>query len=238
MLLEMRKTHDVIFDVWLEGKPPYVFDDPRHQAAEAAATRQATAGRATAPIETNGRQDGYPLRPPERIPSSRMVIGRDANGLEASFKAAWDDARLHILVDITDKTPMQNTQPPEGLWNGDGVELFIGSENIGQGGAMLFTDRQILLGARESGQFHMTNIAAQPDIKTAVVPNIDGSGYILEASIPWQALGVAPKENMTLLFDIAIDNSDGEGRNAQLMWNGGARNSADRSHWGRLLLVP
>ena len=238
MLVEMRKTHNAIYDILLNAAAPFSFDDSRYKISAGKPGGKYSAGRATARIATDGKQDGYPLRPPERIPSSRLVIGRDADGLEGAFKIAWDDERLHILIAVTDKTPMQNTLAASSLWNADCVEIFIGSEHLDQAGAMLFTDRQILLGAGATGQFYVPNVAAQPDIKTAVIPNIDGKGYILEASIPWQSLDIAPQDGMELLFDIGLDNSDvGDGRTAQIMWNGGVRNSSDRSHWGRLILA-
>ena len=85
----------------------------------------------------------------------------------------------------------------------------------------------------------MVNAASQPLIATSVTPSVDGKGYTLEAAIPWTALGVTPKHGKTLLFDLAAGNSaDGKQRSSQLVWNGGARNSSDRSAWGRLTLVP
>jgi hypothetical protein len=71
----------------------------------------------------------------------------------------------------------------------------------------------------------------------AVLPAAAGRGYSLEIAIPWSAIGVEPKEGLELLFDLAVDDSsDGRSRNCQLMWNGTARNSADRGAWGRLRL--
>jgi hypothetical protein len=103
---------------------------------------------------------------------------------------------------------------------------------------MLFSDRQILLGAASSDSFHVPNAAVQPAIRTAVVPAV--GGYVLEAAIPWSTLdGYAPKAGDTLLFDIAVDDAPPDaGRRAQLMWNGTDRNHSDRSAWGRLVLVP
>ena len=105
---------------------------------------------------------------------------------------------------------------------------------------MLFSDRQILLGGARSGSFFVPNVPKQPSIETAVSRNADGKGYTLEAAIPWSALDdYRPKEGDTLLFDIAIDDApEGGDRRAQLMWNGSALNSSDRSAWGRLSLVP
>ncbi len=99
------------------------------------------------------------------------------------------------------------------LWNADCIELFVGGEQLDKGGPMLFTDRQILLGAGADNTFCVPNVAKQPAIKTAVVAAVDGGGYTLEAAIPWAALDITPKANMTLLFDIALDNShDGKDR--------------------------
>ncbi len=234
----MLAAHLHLYPVWLGGEQPFKFDDPRFNPSAALAVRSCAAGRATAPVMADGRQDGYPVRPPERIPSSRLVLGRDAGGLEASFKATWDDEALHVLVSVTDPTPMCNAKSGQRLWDGDCVELFLGAEDPDRHGPMLFTDRQILLGAAASGSFHAVNAPEQPAIRTAVVPA--AGGYVLEASIPWTTLpGYAPKEGDTLLFNIAIDDAaPGSGRRAQLAWNGTERNSSDRSAWGRLVLVP
>ncbi|MDA3797736.1 MAG: hypothetical protein PF692_01500 [Kiritimatiellae bacterium] len=239
MFAEMNKSHVVLYDIWLDGKAPFEFDDPRFNAKAGAAVRTVSAGHPIAAIKVDGQQNGYPLRPPERISSDHLVIGRDANGLEGSFKATWDSEKLYLLVNISDQTPMMNENVSSSSWSGDCLELFIGSEQLDKGGPMLFTDRQILLGAGASNSVYVPNVAKQPTIETAVVPAVDGKGYVIEAAIPWSALDITPKENMTILFDIAIDNSDdGKGRTAQIVWNGTARNSGDRSAWGRLILVP
>ena len=108
-----------------------------------------------------------------------------------------------------------------------------------EGGPLLFTDRQILLGAGKNNQTFVVNQARQPAIESSVMPSVDGKGYTLEAAIPWTALAVAPKEGQPLLFDLAVGNSaDGKQRISQLVWNGGPRDSSDRSAWGHLTLVP
>ena len=128
---------------------------------------------------------------------------------------------------------------PADLWNGDGIEIFLGAESPDKGGPMLFTDRQILVGAAKSGDFHVARVPKQPAVKTSVTPSADGKGYVVECAIPWRALEYKPKENDTILFDLAVDDAEkGGDRLRQIMWNGSARNSSDRSAWGRLVLVP
>ena len=237
LLDEMTQAHLNLYPVFLGLSAPYKFDDPRYAASAVAAARTVTAGHATAEIKTDGRQDGYPLRPPERIPSSRLVLGRDANGLEALFKVAWDENFLHLLVNVKDRTPMCNRHKNGELWNGDAVELFIGTEQPERGGAMLFSDRQVLIGAADGSSF-VPNVSVQPAIRTKLLKSADGEGYVLEAAIPWKSLDFKPQAGAVLLFDLAVDDAPVDGdRAAQLMWNGGGRNSSDRLRWGRLLLV-
>jgi hypothetical protein len=137
---------------------------------------------------------------------------------------------------------MCNNKSGVGLWAGDSIELYLGSEHLNQGGALLFSDHQVLLGAKPNpkpGDWFFVNAPQQAVIAMYVVPNVDGKGYALEAAIPWHALGVIPKEGQELLFDIGVNDApQGGERIRQLMWNGSGRNSGDRSRWGRLHLVP
>jgi hypothetical protein len=239
LFAEMAKTHAALYDVWLGGKPPYLLDSPRFSGKAGGSARTVSAGRPTAAMVIDGQLEGWPGRPPERIGADRLVAGRETGGAEAAFKLAWDEKALYLLANVTDPTPMKNEHSGGDLWNADVLELFIGSERLDQGGTLLFTDRQILLGAGRNNQAHVVNAAKQPAIETSVTLSVDGKGYTLEAAIPWSALGVTPTAGLTLLFDLALGNSaDGKQRASQLAWNGGARNSSDRSAWGRLTLVP
>jgi len=237
-ITEMMKTNYGIYDVWVDGKAPYIYSNPRF-SVKAKAVRDVQAGRALGPMKIDCQIESWPGRPPTMISGERLVMGRENFGVEAAFKACWDEKNLYLLVNITDPTPMKNELAGENLWNSDGIEIFIGGEKLDQAGPLLFTDRQILIGGGKSGQFHVVNASAQPQIETCVAPSVDGKGYTIEAAIPWTAMDIKPKEGMELLFDIGVDDSaDGKGRRCQLMWNGIGRNSSDRGAWGRLKLVP
>jgi len=239
-LVEMAATHRRVYDVWLRGEAPYVLDHPRFTDRPGDAVRTIRAGHAVGTMAIDGQLAGWPGRPPERIGPDRLTVGRDSQGVEASFKACWDEDSLYLLADVRDPTPMRNLHSGADLWSADGLELFLGSEAVEQGGPLRFTDRQILIGAGRGdgeGQFHVVNASRQPAVKMAVVPDAAGNGYVLEIAIPWKVVGVEPKEGLELLFDLAVDDSsDGKSRRCQLMWNGTARNSADRGAWGRLKL--
>jgi len=239
---QMAETNRRVYDL-MEGKvKPFVFEDHRFTGGGEKVQRVATIGRCTEPVPVNGTSQGFPGLPPEQITDARLVEGKSADGLSATFRLCWDNENLHVLVNVIDPTPMQNAQTGVNLWRGDGVELFLGTEEFDRPGALLFSDRQVLLSAAQvdgKPQWHYRNAPQQYDLKMVVVPATDGKGYTLQAAIPFAALGFKPKEGMQLLFDIAIDNSaDGKNRRCQLMWNGTAKNSGDRAHWGRARLVP
>jgi len=235
---EMLLAHLEIYPVWFGEKAPWVFDDPRYNGTGSGA-RGYSIGRPIAKVAVDGKQDGYPLRPPERISSARLVMGRDAEGLEASFKGCWDDRNLYLLVTIADPSPMSNKGTGDRLWNGDGIEVFLGAESIDKGGPMLFTDRQILVSGAKSDDTFVPRETKGLKVKSAVVAAADGKGYVVEVAIPWALIEYTPKAGDTVLFDLAIDDAPtGGSRERQLMWSGSQRNSSDRSGWGRLTLVP
>jgi len=239
-LAEMSTANYRIYDVLLAGEKPFRYDNPLFSDT-GTATRMVNIPRAAGTIRLDGWRDGWPGIPPERIPSSRLVEGADAQGVEGVFRLCWDDANLYLLVEVSDPTPMKNVNRGDSIWAGDGVELFIGHEQVDQPGTLLFSDRQVLLSAGNvdgQAQSFIAHAPKQIPLRLAVMANVNGGGYTLEAAIPFAALGFEPKEGQKLAFDLAIDNSnDGSTRAGQLVWNGTARDSADRTHWGRAVLA-
>jgi hypothetical protein len=240
MIEHMMKTNYEIYEVVLGKRPPFVFDDPRFNQT-GASKKVVTISRAAGEIKMNGLAENWPGAPAERVSSKRLVQGADAGGAECAFKLCWDDKCLYLLANVTDSTPMMNDHKGGTIWSGDAIELFIGHENLDQGGQLLFSDRQVLLSAGKPGgeyQWHFANSAKQHECRMYVAANADGKGYTLEAAIPFEALGFAPKEGMEIRFDIGLDDSEnGRGRARQLMWNGTERNSGDRTNWGRATLA-
>lgn len=198
MVEEMAIANRDVYPVWLEGQKPYVIDDSRFNGGTGQARKVVSAGRvANGSIRIDGATTGWPVRPPERIGGDRLVLGKDASGFETAFKVCWDDQNLYLLANVTDPTPMCNNKSGLNLWAGDSIELFVGSEKPDQGGALLFSDHQVLLGAKpnpRAGDWFFVNAPQQAPIAMSVTLNVDGKGYTLEAAIPWYALGVTPKE--------------------------------------------
>ncbi len=150
MVEEVAAAHREIYDVWLGGKAPFAIDDPRFHAGAAAAVRHLQAGHALGALAIDGSLGHWPGRPPELIGSDRLVQGSDGKGFEAAVKLCWDEANLYVLAQVSDPTPLMNAGAGKELGNGDGLELFIGTEQPDRAGAQLASDRQILLAARRA----------------------------------------------------------------------------------------
>ncbi len=245
MVEEIATAHRELYAVWLEGKPPFAIEDPRFHPGGAAAPvgKRLQAGHALGAIAIDGTLTNWPGRPPELIGADRLAIGKDGKGLQAAVKMCWDETNLYLLAQISDPTPLMNAATGAEMWNGDGLELFIGAEQLEQAGAPLPSDHQLLLAARRAqtgagASWHLVHAARQPELRLFTAPAVEGTGYTLEAAIPWSALGIAAKENLELRLDLAIDDGDGQGRTRQLVWSGGARTAELRTGWGRLQLVP
>jgi hypothetical protein len=233
------ESHARIYDVMLGKKKPFAYDDPRFTGAGGKANKVVAVPRALPGLKMDGSTTNWPGRPAEPIESSRIVLGNADRKLRGDFRLCWDENNLYFLIQVKDPTPQRNNHKPSSLWNADGIELFIGARDLKTGGSMIYSDRQIFLGAGQEPKVHVCD---QPELSNScsilVIPEVSGDGYTLAATLPWKVLGVEPKAGLELLFDVAIDNSnDGHARHQQLAWNGTAKNSKDRGAWGRARLV-
>jgi hypothetical protein len=237
----MMKTNYDIYPVVLGERPPFQYSDPKFTVGPGGGRKEVDASMALPGMKIDGQASDWPGRPGEHVSAGNLVLGSDVGSTEADFKLCWDTENLYLFVQVTDSTPMLNPNSGANIWNGDGIELFIGPDNIDEGGELAFTDRQILLsGSKETGsvQTYIGGAPTSAKINMEVVKNVTGDGYALEAAIPWAALNMNPAEGKSFLFDIGIDDATSEGgRSRQLMWNGISRNSGDRSKWGIAKLV-
>lgn len=241
---EAAKTNHDIESVILHKRTPFKFDDPRFSPKSQGKGKQALGAIwLEKPLKIDGSRDDWPGTPPYMIGENRMVMGTDSNGTSASFRAAWDEEKFYVFLDVNDKTPGMNDLKGADLWQGDGVELFFGTDELDKPGGLIFSDRQVLIGAGKGDSKDQTYVRNAPlglnaEIERAVLLKPDGSGYYIEAAIPFAVLDWKPKAGEEILFDIAIDDSeDGNSRARQFVWNGDDKVSNDRSGWGRVRLI-
>ena len=234
-----RVTHARIYDVILGKEKAFAYDDSRFSGQGAGPAKIVAIPPSLPGLQLNGSTTNWPGRPAEPIGANRVMIGNPNPKLGGDFRLCWDAQALNFLIQVKDPTPAKNDKEPKSYWAGDGIELFIGSKNLNEGGTLQFSDRQILIGAGATpGVFVNEHSDAGKQCSVIVVKDVSGDGYTVQVRIPWTVLGVEPKTGMELLFDVAIDNSDdGEVRLQQLVWSGTGKNSGDRGAWGRARLV-
>jgi len=235
---ECKKTNDDIYKVMFGERNAFQFDDPRFVANVGSAPKVVVIPRALLDMKLDGSSQRWPGVPPESLLPKNLTQGTPDAEFGTSFRLCWDDANLYILAEVKDRTPLVNSQNGRDLWNGDALEIFIGPDSIDQPGALLGSDRQVLLGAAEKPKYCIQNSPTQPrGVQMLTAKNGAGDGYSIEAVLPWVALGITPKPGLEFRFDVAVDNGDAPGiRSRQWIWNGNSRNSTDRSGWGKAKL--
>jgi hypothetical protein len=234
-----RTSNSRVYDIHFGNEPPFAWDDPRFSGQSGGESKVATIPRALPGLRFDTTTTNWPGRPAIQIGTDRLAIGTPNPDFNGDFRLCWDDEFLHMLIEVKDPTPNQNTRPPAKYWKGDCVELFIGSRNPDQGGSLQYSDRQILIGTGRDPGVHILN---HPDdghhCRVQVTRSVSADGYTVRAEIPWEVLGIQPRAEMEFLFDLALVNSDdGEVRLQQLVWNGTEHNAGDRGSWGRARLV-
>ncbi len=234
-LAKVMQTNYRIYDVLFGNEKPFVWRPGGATGERAPKSLQIP--HAVAGHKVDGVREPWPGRPSERIDGSCLVSGADAGGVSADFWLCWDKENLYLFTEVVDPTPAENSRKGKDLWQSDCVELFVGGEQVDQGGPFLFTDRQVLISANQpAGGSEIVNQPEQIPVRAVVTPT--KNGYAMEAAIPWKALGIQPKSGMKLRFDLGLDNSDdGPRRLHQFMWSGKSGNSAERTAWGYATLV-
>lgn len=236
----VKLTNDTIYEVVLDVREPFSYEF--NDIPAGAGNNQLYLPRTDEPIVIDGvRDEAYGAEPAAVLDSDDLSVGVGGETIQARFDFLWDEAKLYMFVDVTDPTPMKNDYRDSYVWRGDGVELFVGPDQLNIMERMLVNDRQIILSAAlEDGEpyWRWYNTNLQPEIEMAVSAYPDGDGYALEAAIPWEHLNVTPEAGRDMRFDFGLDDSvDGAVRARQWLWNGIDGNANNRGLWGMATLV-
>jgi polygalacturonase len=159
----------------------------------------------------------------------KSVIGIGNN--TTTFDVLWDNSYLYVGAKVLDSI-FKNDSP--NAWDDDGIEIYI-DPNHSHSTIYDATDLQLIKGYNDAALY-----AAMNNNTSGVLHNwaaVSG-GYTVELAIPWSKLGVTPTANMTIGFDIGVNDDDnGSARDAQMMWNGTSNNYRNTSAFGHTVLV-
>ncbi|MFH1826429.1 MAG: sugar-binding protein [bacterium] len=164
--------------------------------------------------------------------------------LSGSTYIMWDEANLYLAAEIEDEMPFVNNKTGRDIWNGDAIEFVIGLKPEAEANRteMAAGDFQIGLSAGDGknvppGIYNWQRRRDPKDSEIAVKKS--GTGYILEAKIPWQSVrkDFVAAAGTKIPFDIAFDDADvTTERERQFIWNGDFYFYKDPSVWGILEL--
>ena len=155
--------------------------------------------------------------------------------LSAVWQAKWDQQFLHIRVDTLDDFYVRDSSVP---WGDDSIEIFIdadGSRNPSFDGK---NDFHLIFRWKDQKASLSSNSAGQGDMGIQQTMTRSNHGMVLEAAIPWRALGVYPVEGQQIGIDIQVNDDDnGNERDSKLAWHAKSDDAwKNPQRFGRLVL--
>ncbi|MBL7645711.1 MAG: hypothetical protein JNK74_05905 [Candidatus Hydrogenedentes bacterium] len=144
-----------------------------------------------------------------------------ATDLSGTVHLAWREDHLYLAAEVKDDVLAQ-AQRGVGLWQGDHVELYLDVTPDVEPGRAEFGAGQFQI-ALSPGNFGVTGdplADTQPEVfvykpralalEGALIASTQtAEGWILEAAIPWKALGIAPVAGLALGVEVGLSDTDG-----------------------------
>jgi hypothetical protein len=148
--------------------------------------------------------------------------------LSGVFRVKFDDQYLYVTADITDQVPRINVHTDGSIWQGDGIETYVGLDGYDSKRTSYNESRnyQWTIGAGSEIAWKIFRPVAG-DRQPPDIPDIPGNlvikdhgpsekpGYVIEARMPWSGFPdadptlIPPKEGTPASIQAAInDNND------------------------------
>ncbi|NQT54115.1 hypothetical protein HQ576_18815, partial [bacterium] len=158
---------------------------------------------------------------------------RGAADFDPSFRVAWTDAGLAVLVQVKDNAVAEC--PDAGrLWEGDSVELFM-TPRLGSGEVF-----QLVISPGADGKqtkpryrFYDTRRATRSGgaLKAQVAGAKTPDGYIVEALLPWRNLKIKAAQGGEVGVQLFVNDKDPgqKGKPFRVQWHAGGHPVSDRN---------
>lgn len=139
---------------------------------------------------------------------SHLVSGKRLNEERADFWLLATEKGLALIANIHTGRPNVVAERPDWYYN-DCLEVFSDASNSGNK-----PDKQIFLAYRQANR----DVAASNDPSIQIGRALTTNGYILEALIPWSALGFPSRPTGTFGMEFQLDFAEpGKGRTLQMV---------------------
>lgn len=183
-----------------------------------------------APVTIDGDLSDWPALPVGRVSNADRTHACD-------FRVFVDATRVYVAFEVTDNSPTLNKQGPAQNWQGDAVELFLGTHNDARD-TLREGDVQVIVSYNPGSPLAWNYFSHKPMTDAKVVVKDAARGWLVEASFTFAELGLsAPEPGAPVWIDLALDNSEGYGRSAQFQWYGNADIYKTPSMWKKSSFV-
>jgi len=136
-----------------------------------------------------------------------------AQDLSSTFRLMWDQTNLYVLVEVTDDKLFNDSFDTH---EDDAVEVYLDSQ-YNRGSMYDDYDVQLKFGWDDVANNLMDSRGPTEGIVYA--SNTTATGYIIEAAIPWAALGITPSVDARIGLEVMLcDDDDGNTREAKMAW--------------------
>jgi LCP family protein required for cell wall assembly len=167
--------------------------------------------------------------------------------LAATWNTAWDAQNLYLAIDVNDSTFSQSARGTA-LDQGDSVEVWLDAQLAQDGGDHSLSADDFRLGISPG---NLTSPVGGPEaylwLPTALARSVpeakigaklSGSGYTLEAAIPWSLFGVTPDAGQNYGLALALNDNDAPGSSGRQtrVTNRKGQKPEDPTTWGVLVL--
>lgn len=164
------------------------------------------------------------------------TFGNEPDSLKAATVAqvTWDDAHLYIAVDCAEPDmaalKIIGSAHDDPVWEGDSLDVILSADPSGTPYLHFIVNPQ---GVRWDARFTSDNdVSWSPDWRVGAART--GSGWTVEAAIPWSALGLSPQPGLSLRANLCRNRQPGGGELSS--WSQVVRGFLEPQHSGEWVL--
>jgi len=169
-----------------------------------------------------------------------------ASDLSMYYALAWDNEYLYLAAQVTDDVHVQ-TQHGAAIFKGDSLDMLLDTDLAGDFNDTALSADDFQLGlspgafngeAPESWLWLPRSISGVPSNVTVAAQPV-GTGYAIEAQIPWALFGVTPIVGQHFGFALSASDNDtsGTAQEQSLVSSVSTRRLTDPTTWSTLGLV-
>ncbi|WP_242632933.1 CBM9 family sugar-binding protein [Thiothrix fructosivorans] len=150
----------------------------------------------------------------------RTVVNGDIAGsqdLAALWQASWDQQNLYLRIGVEDDQPdvSDSTVP----WEDDAVEVYLDADGSMEAQYDQRNDFHFIFNLKDGKVALGKNSPQGGRLPLSQKITRSGDGYVLEVTLTWAGLGIAPRAGHRIGLDVHVDDDDNGGdRDGKLTW--------------------